>query len=164
MRDQNPVGRGVYTPSRAFGVANGQREHRVRGLVRRFGPLPWIPSDDEWRAVLAAIQAESLRNRTMIALSYDAAQIPRSAGRATRAGASGLGAPGTNSASRPGCRTMRDLNMVVDAGHLDLNGVDATSDLTISRPRRGHPWAWTRCRCSADADHCHSRPTTAAPS
>ena len=73
VRDQNPVGRGVYTPSRAFGVANGQREHRVRGLVRRFEPLPWIPSDDEWRAVLAAIQTESLRNRTMFALSYDSA-------------------------------------------------------------------------------------------
>jgi len=73
VRNQNPVGRGVYTPSRAFGVANGQREHRVRGLVRRFEPLPWIPSDDEWRAVLAAIQTESLRNRTMFALSYDSA-------------------------------------------------------------------------------------------
>lgn len=46
---------------------------RVRGLVRRFETLPWIPTDDEWRTVLVAMRSESLRNRTMFAFSYDAA-------------------------------------------------------------------------------------------
>jgi site-specific recombinase XerD len=73
VRDQNPVGRGQYTPTRGFGVPLGQREHRVRGLVRRFEPLPWVPSDDEWRSVLAIVRGELLRNRTMFALSYDSA-------------------------------------------------------------------------------------------
>jgi integrase/recombinase XerD len=73
VRDQNPVGRGTYTPTRGFGVPISQREHRVRGLVRRFEPLPWVPSDDEWRAVLKVVRSELLRNRTMFALSYDSA-------------------------------------------------------------------------------------------
>jgi integrase/recombinase XerD len=73
VREQNPVGRGLYTPTRGFGVPVGQREHRVRGLVRRFEPLPWVPSDDEWRGVLAVVRTELLRNRTMFALSYDSA-------------------------------------------------------------------------------------------
>jgi site-specific recombinase XerD len=73
VRDQNPVGRGTYTPARAFGFHGGQHEQRVRGLVRRFETLPWIPTDDEWRIVVAVMRGESLRNRTMFALSYDAA-------------------------------------------------------------------------------------------
>jgi integrase/recombinase XerD len=65
-RELNPVGRGRYTPGKAFG---GQRE---RGLIPRFTKLPWIPSDDQWRAILAAAQAGSVRNRLMLALAYDA--------------------------------------------------------------------------------------------
>jgi integrase len=65
-RDTNPVGRGRYTPGRAFG---GQRE---RGLVPRFTKLPWIPTDAEWQQVLAAACRERLRTRLMLALAYDA--------------------------------------------------------------------------------------------
>jgi site-specific recombinase XerD len=65
-RDTNPVGRGRYTPGRAFG---GQRE---RGLVPRFTKLPWIPTDAEWRQILAAACREPLRTRLMLALAYDA--------------------------------------------------------------------------------------------
>jgi len=65
-RPDNPVGRGRYTPGRGFGGA------RDRGLLPRYQKLPWIPTDDEWRAVLQAARPEPLRNRTMLALSYDA--------------------------------------------------------------------------------------------
>jgi hypothetical protein len=47
-RETNPVGRGRYTPGKAFG---GLRE---RGLIPRFTKLPWIPSDDQWRAIVVA--------------------------------------------------------------------------------------------------------------
>ncbi len=67
LRADNPVGRGRYTPGKAFG---GQRE---RGLLPRYRKLPWIPTDEEWRAVLLAARAEPLRNRLMLALAYDAA-------------------------------------------------------------------------------------------
>jgi site-specific recombinase XerD len=65
-RATNPVGRGRYTPGRAFG---GKRE---RGLIPRFHRLPWVPTDDQWRAILRAAREEPLRNRFMLALSYDA--------------------------------------------------------------------------------------------
>ena len=64
-RETNPVGRGRYTPGKGFG---GSRD---RGLVPRFTKLPWIPSDDQWRAVLEVAKTESLRNRVMLALAYD---------------------------------------------------------------------------------------------
>jgi integrase/recombinase XerD len=67
VRADNPVGRGRYTPGKGFG---GVRE---RGLIPRYRRLPWIPSDAQWRAVLAAARAEPLRNRLMLALAYDAA-------------------------------------------------------------------------------------------
>ena len=66
-RETNPVGRGRYTPGRAFGG------HRERGMVPRFTKLPWIPTDEQWLLVLGAARAESLRNRCMLALAYDAA-------------------------------------------------------------------------------------------
>ena len=47
--------------------------HRRRGLVRRYSRLPWIPTDEQWRAVLEVAARESLRNRLMLALAYDAA-------------------------------------------------------------------------------------------
>lgn len=65
-RDTNPVGRGRYTPGRAFG---GLRD---RGLVPRFTKLPWIPTDAEWQHLLAVARRESLRTRLMLALAYDA--------------------------------------------------------------------------------------------
>lgn len=67
LRDSNPVGRGRYTPGRRFGVA-GQR-----ALVPPLVKLPWIPSEQQWRDVLAVFAAEPSRNRVMLALSYDAA-------------------------------------------------------------------------------------------
>jgi site-specific recombinase XerD len=66
-RENNPVGRGRYTPGYAFG-GQGQR-----GLVPRFTKLPWIPSDQQWTQILDAARVETLRNRFMLALAYDAA-------------------------------------------------------------------------------------------
>jgi integrase len=66
-RETNPVGRGRYTPGKAFG------RPRERGLLPRFIKLPWIPSDEQWRAILEAAKIEPLRNRLMLALAYDAA-------------------------------------------------------------------------------------------
>jgi site-specific recombinase XerD len=65
VRDTNPVGRGRYTAGKSF----GQRE---RGLIPTYRRLPWIPTDDEWRAVLEAARGGPLRNRVMLALAYDA--------------------------------------------------------------------------------------------
>jgi hypothetical protein len=56
LRESNPVGRGKYTPGRRFGG-------HQRGLVPRLAKLPWIPSEPEWLAVLAAMQDEPIRNR-----------------------------------------------------------------------------------------------------
>ena len=64
VRNRNPVGRGY----RASDGRGGRR-----GLVPRFQGLPWIPTDDQWRAVLEVAAGESLRNRLMLALAYDAA-------------------------------------------------------------------------------------------
>jgi integrase/recombinase XerD len=68
LRRDNPVGRGRYTPGgKAFA---GKRD---RGLVRRYRSLPWIPGDEEWKAILEAAREEPLRNRLMLLLSYDGA-------------------------------------------------------------------------------------------
>jgi len=64
IRGRNPVGRGYET-------ADGRGGRR--GLVPRFERLPWIPTDDQWLAVLDVAAGESLRNRLMLALAYDAA-------------------------------------------------------------------------------------------
>ncbi len=64
VRDRNPVGRGYR--------AGDERGGR-RGLVPRFLGLPWIPTDGQWLAVLEVAAGESLRNRLMLALAYDAA-------------------------------------------------------------------------------------------
>jgi integrase/recombinase XerD len=66
LRETNPVGRGRYTPGKAFGARH------ERGLLPRHATLPWIPTDDEWRAFLAAARPEPIRNRCMLALAYDA--------------------------------------------------------------------------------------------
>jgi site-specific recombinase XerD len=67
VRSSNPVGRGRYTPRTRF-ATKGER-----GILPRFRRLPWIPNDDEWRSVIEAAKAEPLRNRLMLALSYDSA-------------------------------------------------------------------------------------------
>ncbi len=66
QRADNPVGRGRYTPGKAFGA------DRERALVPRFQTLPWIPSDEQWRAFLAVVKQAPLRTRCMAALAYDA--------------------------------------------------------------------------------------------
>ena len=65
LRATNPVGRGRYTPGKAFGGA------RERGLISRFTTLPWIPTDEEWVGILHAARREPIRNRLMLALAYD---------------------------------------------------------------------------------------------
>ena len=65
LRQSNPVGRGRYTPGKAFG---GER-----GLLARYRRLPWIPNEDEWTEILKAACQEPIRNRVMLALSYDGA-------------------------------------------------------------------------------------------
>jgi site-specific recombinase XerD len=67
LRKDNPVGRGRYTPGKAFA---GKRD---RGLVRRYQSLPWIPGDEEWRTILEAAREEPIRNQLMLLLSYDGA-------------------------------------------------------------------------------------------
>jgi integrase/recombinase XerD len=44
-----------------------------RGLIQRYRTLPWIPTEEEWRRILEACRQEPLRNRVMLAMSYDAA-------------------------------------------------------------------------------------------
>ena len=63
VRERNPVGRGYRS-------ADGRAGRR--GLVARVEPSPWIPTDAQWRAVLEVAAGESLRNRLMLALAYDA--------------------------------------------------------------------------------------------
>ena len=67
VRQRNPVGRGRYTPGNAF---CGKRD---RGLIPHYRRLPWIPNEEEWRSLLEAAKQEPLRNRVMLALSYDGA-------------------------------------------------------------------------------------------
>lgn len=66
LRQDNPVGRGRYTAGKGFGG------HRDRALIPRYQKLPWIPDDEQWKAVLEAAREEPLRNRVMLALAYDA--------------------------------------------------------------------------------------------
>jgi len=67
VREDNPVGRGRYTPGNAFA---GKRE---RGLLARYQRLPWIPGDDQWHLLLRAVRDEPLRNQAMFVLAYDGA-------------------------------------------------------------------------------------------
>ena len=67
IRSHNPVGRGRYTPGKSI-PGTGER-----GLIPRYRRLPWIPSDEEWSAILAAARAEPLRNRVMLAMAYGSA-------------------------------------------------------------------------------------------
>ncbi|SEK00130.1 Site-specific recombinase XerD [Sphingomonas sp. OV641] len=64
LRTTNPVPRGRR------GVARHRGE---RGLVPVHRPLPWIPSEAQWRAVLDAARTDPVRNRLMLALAYDCA-------------------------------------------------------------------------------------------
>ncbi len=65
-REINPVGRGRYTVGKGFG---GIRE---KGLVPRYTKLPWIPTDEQWQAILRVAREQTIRNRMMLSLAYDA--------------------------------------------------------------------------------------------
>ena len=65
QRADNPVGHGRYSPGRA--------SIRSRGLLPRHQRLPWIPGNEEWEAMTQVVASESVRNRVMFCLAYDAA-------------------------------------------------------------------------------------------
>jgi integrase/recombinase XerD len=65
--ERNPVGRGRYTVSKHFGAG------AQRGLLARFHRLPWIPTEAQWAALLRSAASEPIRNRCMMAFSYDGA-------------------------------------------------------------------------------------------
>jgi integrase/recombinase XerD len=67
LRKANPVSRGQYTLAKRFGC------RQQRPLIQRFTQLPWIPSEAQWSVLLGALGQESIRNRCMFALAYDAA-------------------------------------------------------------------------------------------
>jgi integrase/recombinase XerD len=67
LDQRNPVGKGKFTPGRAFA---GKRE---RGILRHYERLPWIPGSQEWDSVLDALRLEPVRNRLMFLFAYDGA-------------------------------------------------------------------------------------------
>jgi site-specific recombinase XerD len=66
VRRTNPVGHGNSSKNNAGAT-------RARALFHRHRKLPWIPSEEQWQAILSVARREPLRNRLMLALSYDAA-------------------------------------------------------------------------------------------
>jgi len=66
LRSTNPAGRMQWR--RSYGGAPGEAP-----LVRRHRRLPWIPTEEQWQAVLGVMQKASVRTRFMFAVSYDAA-------------------------------------------------------------------------------------------
>lgn len=58
IRERNPVRYGV------LGIGR---------LVPRYRKQPWIPNDEQWQAVLEAGRRGPVRNRVMLAMSYDCA-------------------------------------------------------------------------------------------
>lgn len=44
-----------------------------RSLIPRHHRLPWIPSEEQWQTILQVCKCEPLRNKVMLAMSYDAA-------------------------------------------------------------------------------------------
>jgi site-specific recombinase XerD len=60
----SPVGKGKYTPGRAFA---GKRE---RAMLPRYERLPWIPGDDQWNAIIDAAALEPDRNQLMLLFAY----------------------------------------------------------------------------------------------
>ena len=64
IRSDHPVGRSCWS--------KGFADERRRGIVQRYRKLPWIPDDVEWNAILKTASTDSLRNRLMLAMAYDA--------------------------------------------------------------------------------------------
>ncbi|MFN7927254.1 MAG: site-specific integrase [Blastocatellia bacterium] len=73
IRLDNPVGRGKYTPQLNWRMDTRGLPPRERPLVAREEKLIRIPSDAEWQEIMAVVQTETLRNRTMFTLGYDCA-------------------------------------------------------------------------------------------
>jgi len=66
IRPTNPAGRMQWR--RRVGRTPGDAP-----LIRRHRRLPWIPTEEQWQALLSVMQETSTRTRLMFALSYDAA-------------------------------------------------------------------------------------------
>jgi site-specific recombinase XerD len=66
LRSTNPAGRMQWR--RRYGRTPGDAP-----LIRRHRRLPWIPTEEQWQALLSVMQGTSVRTRLMFALSYDAA-------------------------------------------------------------------------------------------
>ena len=74
QRTRNPVGRGKYTRRNSFSVVRHPTPADERPLVRRKpARQPWIPSDEQFKILLAALAPESLRNQALFLLMYDGA-------------------------------------------------------------------------------------------
>ena len=65
IRATNPVKKGKHTKGRRDGSGR-------RGLVARHKKDPWLPNATQWQALLSAASSETIRNRFMLALAYDA--------------------------------------------------------------------------------------------
>jgi integrase/recombinase XerD len=66
LRTTNPAGRMQWR--RRYGRTPGDAP-----LIRRHRRLPWIPTEEQWQALLSVMRGTSLRSRLMFAMSYDAA-------------------------------------------------------------------------------------------
>lgn len=66
LRTTNPAGRTQWR--RRYGRTAGDAP-----LIRRHRRLPWIPTEEQWQALLSVMQRTSVRTRVMFAFSYDAA-------------------------------------------------------------------------------------------
>jgi integrase/recombinase XerD len=66
LRPTNPAGRMQWR--RRYGRTPGDAP-----LIRRHRRLPWIPTEEQWQAILCVMQRAPVRTRLMFALSYDAA-------------------------------------------------------------------------------------------
>jgi site-specific recombinase XerD len=66
LRPTNPAGRMRWRGRQG-------RTSTDAPLVRRHRKLPWIPTEEQWHALLTVMHVASVRTRLMFALSYDAA-------------------------------------------------------------------------------------------
>jgi integrase/recombinase XerD len=74
QRMRNPVGRGKYTRRSGFSVVRQTLPSDERPLVRRKpARQPWIPNDEQFKMLLAALAPEPLRNQVLFFLMYDGA-------------------------------------------------------------------------------------------
>ena len=63
--DDNPVGRGRYTPGKSLAG------HQGRGILPRYQKLLWIPNEDQRQLLMQRLELESLPNKAMFLLVYD---------------------------------------------------------------------------------------------